>query len=121
MGLKRRYSDVEKAGALLVLEACEGNYSEAAMQTGIPIMSLHDWSMGKGVCPALTEIRNAQRPALADMFESVAYKLTAAALGDDDRIERASVRDLLIGAGIAVDKMRLLREQPTDIHAQQMT
>lgn len=113
MSERRRYSDDEKAAALAILDACNGELREAARQAGVPKSSLDEWQKGR-VSEACPGLRTEKKACLADRFEALAENLVSAAF---DKIEGATLPGVMTGAGIAVDKMRLLREQPTGIHA----
>lgn len=109
---KRSYSDEEKAAALLALQANGGNVTATAKQLGLPWGTLHDWSRGKGTVPAVMEIQGGKRPCLAERFEQIAHLALDLLPG---KMEASTSRDLGVVAAIAVDKARLLREQPTTI------
>jgi Bacterial regulatory protein, Fis family len=64
----------DKAAALAVIAACDGNLTEAARQTGIPRNTLSDWHKRQQqpdqVSPPLTEVRH-HKKALADRLAQV--------------------------------------------------
>jgi ribosomal protein L12E/L44/L45/RPP1/RPP2 len=118
---KNRYSDRTKQDALLVLDAVEGDCYQAAAVTGIPTPTLYDWRAGRGVPPDVKARAQAATERLADGFQELAEKLVASALADSPRIDRANIQQVVMAAAVSVDKMRLLREQATSIHTQQLS
>lgn len=115
---RRQYSDREKAEALAALDACGGNYDRAAAQTGIPKSNLVYWAKGRGVHPeAAGELREEAREALDMRLEQLAHRIMDKVLEQEAgcKIDNANFSQLLTGFGIAIDKMRLLREQSTSI------
>lgn len=109
----RTYTDVEKAEALLAVDANGGNVSLTARQLGIPGRTLATWVKGR-VHPEIVKSCEAKRAPLADRLEELAHKLIDAIPG---KIEKAKMQEVSVSAGIALDKMRLLRDQPTGIFA----
>jgi transposase-like protein len=110
---KQQYSDDDKANALAALQANGGNTSLTARQLGIPRATLINWSNGNGVHPVVSEIGQVKKEALADRLEDVAHRLVDAM---PDKIKDANLQQVTVSMGIAVEKMRLLREQPTSIN-----
>jgi transposase-like protein len=108
---RRNYSDDDKATALAALAANEGNLKRTAQQLGIPRRTLEHWSKGKSH-PAVRELAHQKKAELADRLEDIAHQLLDAL---PDKIANASLQHTAITLGIAVEKMRLLREQPTSI------
>lgn len=105
---QRRYSDDFRASALAALAANGGNVKKTARQLGIPLLTLWTWSKH----PQISTSRNEKKGELADAIEQVAWQIVDQM---PDKIAKASLRDLATCLGIAVDKMRLLREQATAI------
>ena len=112
---RRHYSDEDRAAALAALRANGGNVRRTAGQVGVPASTLAGWAAGDHA-PVGAELRAGKKLELADRFEEIARaalgRVTAA------KLDEANAPQLLTAAGIAVDKMRLLREQPTEITAQ---
>jgi transposase-like protein len=108
---RRRYSDDDRAAALAALAANGGNLKGTARQVGVPEPTLRHWSRDATRQGAKVE---AQKTALADQFEALAERLLAVA---ESKIGEASFVQLMTGAGIAVDKMLLLRERSTTNNA----
>lgn len=59
-------------------------------------------------------MRSGKREDLADRLEDLAHKLLDKAEG---KIGDANLSNVTVALGISIDKMRLLREQPTSITA----
>src|SRR5262245_55450593 len=112
MSGKRRYSDEERAAALACLDACGGNVAEASRRSGVPRITLHDWARGRTSAAAASVVRQDKKEELADVFERLARKLTGVADRESDTL---NAKDATIAAGVAVDKMLLLRGEPTQV------
>jgi hypothetical protein len=110
--MKRRYSDDERASALAALDANGGDFSATARSTGVPRTTLIEWANGRAH-PAVSQIRQGKRGDLADELEGVAWKLVRAMPG---KIDKAGLQQVAVSLGISVEKMRLLRELPTNIN-----
>ena len=115
---KRSYSDEEKASALAALAANGGDVLLTSKQVGVPRKTLEDWSKGRGVCSAVADIRQEKKQDLADRLEDLAHRLVDAIPG---KVAQADLKQLGVCLGIAVDKMRLLREQPTSIEGHDLS
>jgi transposase-like protein len=113
-GKQRRYSDREKAEALAALKANGGKVQRTARALGIPAATLSAWVRDQKEQKHLDVIKQTEEiiPLLADAIEAVARKLLA---GFESKIESSGMRDMAITFGIAVDKMQLLRGQPTQV------
>jgi hypothetical protein len=113
---------MEKAAGLAALEACDGNLLLASKQTGIPRITLMDWKQqqerGDTRLQAVEILQPVARGMLADLFEAEAH---AALQEASEKRAAANYQQLITGSAICVDKMRLLRDQATAIHAQQLT
>jgi hypothetical protein len=107
---QRRYSDADKVKALTALDLNSGNLLKTSKQLDIPIMTLSSWRNGI-VSKDVTETRNKQRPALADLCEDAAYEFLEQAR---QTVESSKGTQAATGAAIFIDKTRLLREQPVD-------
>ena len=115
-GLKRRasYSDEEKASALTLLAVNNGNVKRTARVLGLPRSTLTAWAKSRGTHAGVTKLCHLKKGSLADKFEEVARALLDGAMSPA-KIEAASLLDLTTAAAICVDKMLLLRGQPTRI------
>jgi len=110
--MRRQYSDEQKAEALLVLESTGGNVGEAVRKSGIPRTTLRHWVNGRGVHPVAAEMGLQKRAPLADRLEELAHQLIDLM---PEAAAQAPANHLAVSLGIAIDKMRLLRDQPTSI------
>jgi hypothetical protein len=111
---KRTYSDEEKASALAGLAANGGNVLLTARQAGVPRTTLRKWADGV-IHPSVAQMGHEKREDLAGRLEDLAHRIVDAIPG---RLSDADLKQLGVCLGIAVDKMRLLREQPTSIEGQ---
>lgn len=107
---QRQYTEDDKAAALAMLAAHDGNYTSTALALGIPVSTLHQWAAyGIGINEAVSAKTDGKKLELADAFERIAERAIAAMT--DTKMADAPLNQLGTVAGIAVDKMRLLREQ----------
>jgi len=118
MAQYRRYSDADRAQALAVLDLNEGNMLRTAQQTGIPRATLQEWAAGR-VPDSMPELRQEAKKDLAVSFKDFAGRVIG--LTTDEDIKAASLRDRFMAAGVAVDKYRLLTDQPTTITGQELS
>lgn len=105
---QRRYTEAEKAEALAVLEANAGNITGTARVVGIPAATLRLWRGHSAPAPA--ETCEEKKQDLATALEEIARKLIGAI---PEKIGEASLQQVSTSLGIAIDKMQLLRGQPT--------
>ena len=105
-----------KAKAVAALAANQGNVYRTAKQLGVSRATISKWASKAETEPTFAVEVAAKKRDLADMCEDLARKLCAAML-TDERIEAAKYGELNSGYGTSIDKMRLLREQPTSIQA----
>ncbi len=118
---KRTYTPEERDAALAALAANEGNIKRTAVDLGIPPNTLATWrnerSAPKDHRPEGGKAARLQaKISLADALERIAWK-TVRSLPKALRIATAkgSLSQIAVTLGIAVDKMRLLREQATSL------
>jgi transposase-like protein len=138
---QRTYTDEDRAATLAALVANGGNVAKTARECGVKRQTLQHWirqqqprqvptvptEPGIPLAPekkqaAPVSVRpTAERVAalvpgavnvLADNFQALAEKLVGVA---DRGADKLNAKDAVISAGVAVDKMRLLREQATVI------
>jgi transposase-like protein len=112
---KRRYSDEEKAQALAILYANNGNIAEAQRQLGIPYRTLANWAAEERegqTHAAIANIGNQKKSDLAQRLEEIARELADAM---PDKIQAATLQQVATSMAIAIDKMQLLRGAPTSI------
>lgn len=111
----RTYTDREKARALTMLDANEGNVYKTAKQAGIPDSTLASWHDGDR--PISQQARDwwaDEKVELADLYERV-LRRTLHTMFSGGSMERANFQQLGIVAGILHDKRALLLGQPTSI------
>ena len=103
---KRTYSDNERATTLAVLDSNGGNVAKTSRDSGVPIKTISYWRDG-GVHRDVEQLRVGKREEIANKIE----EKTIAMLGGVTRkkIGATSIKDLMTGVGIAVDKSLLLR------------
>ena len=104
---RRRYSDQERAEAMLVLAANGGNLSATAIDTGIPYHTLRHWAAGDRH-PEAIQMAKEKMPPLADRLEEV-VSLLAEGMDDPLKIQKAPLNQIAVALGILIDKVRLLR------------
>ena len=107
---QRTYSDADKAKALIALDLNGGNVKYTAEQLNIPRITLHSWKEGEYLNDDVLAIRNNKTKDLADKFESLAHLYIGQAI---QTVDSAKGTNAITGAAVAVDKMRLLRDQST--------
>lgn len=118
MAKRRRYTDEERASAVVMLQSQgypdkPGALSTVARYLSIPTSTLAGWYTGINNPPP-SELVEQKKADLAQLFEQAAYKMVAHAT-KDTVIEDMTGQQAMTSAGIAVDKMRLLRGLPTEI------
>lgn len=116
---RRRYSDDDRAAARAALAANGGNVERTARELGIPRGTLQRWANGQRHPEAAASV-SPKKGELADRLEAVAHALVDD-LARPEKITGASLPQVATALGIAVDKMRLLREQPTAITGKQLS
>ena len=99
--IRRRYTDDDKAEALAQLDANGGRIAYTARQLGIPLTTLYWWEQGRGVDPAVVQLRSVKREELGEELRQVARIGARLAL---EKAEDAEFRDLMVGVGIAVQR-----------------
>jgi hypothetical protein len=114
----KKYSADEKATALATLQANGGNVQLTASLLRIPRKTLESWSKGGGMknTPIPEGLVEEKSNLLAEGLDKVATLLVGE-LSNPDKVAKASLKDIAISLGIAVDKRNLLRHQPTSITA----
>ena len=120
---KKSWAPGEVAAALAMVQACGGSVEAASRECGVPARTLYRWIAAP---PARTEETERRQTARARMVKAalpgaralLADKLERVANRCFDAITPAKVRAsndiraLATTGAIAIDKMRLLREQP---------
>jgi len=103
---------------MAVLDANGGNVAQTARDfehLSLSESTIRNWRNGHGVIPP--KLVDEKRDELSDVFERLARKATGVIEGTldalDGTVDRAMLATLWTGAGISVDKMRIMREQST--------
>lgn len=122
---RQTYSDADKANAMAHLTALgwkPGGHISAKMarEVGVPLRTLKHWAEGDVKACATGNVASLQTKAeesLADLCERFARGAFGYGVNWLEKFENTPdgrmLRDVMVAAGIAVDKMRLLRDQPT--------
>jgi transposase-like protein len=108
---KRRYSDDDRATAIAAVTANGGNVGLTARQLGIPEATVRQW-VKEQRHPEAAKMSEQKRGPLADSCERIAWKLAGRV---EETADKAPINHAAVAFGIMVDKMRLLRDQPTTI------
>ena len=106
----RDYSEDFKANAIALVAANNGIVNRAAIEAGIDESLLRSWLRTPDRFRKLSEQK---KVSLADLAESNAYSL-AKSIAEHD-LESATLQAKSTAFGVMVDKMQLLRGQPTSI------
>lgn len=113
------YSEDDKAVALAALEANRGSIKRTSKYTKVAQATLRKWrdaasgaTNGEGVAVS-EEKRDLKKADLSDLLETLARNIVGSITDDD--LSDAPLKDRMTAAGIAVDKMQLLRSKPTAI------
>lgn len=111
MGKRVSYTDEDKAAALAMLDANDGNVKGTADSLGIPESTLRSWKNDRGTPRNIAELRDKNRGELSDRI----FNLTHLVLDNlPEKLDEASAKDLFVSLGILVDKLQLLKGQPTN-------
>lgn len=111
MRLQAKYTEAQRAEALAYFEAC-GSQRQTARECGIPTATVRTWINGVKMNDDVREKVVAKKIDLADSIEALAHKLVALA---PDKFETATLQQVAVALGIAVEKCLLLRNKPTAI------
>lgn len=113
----RQYSQQERSQALALYDTV-GNLEKTSQTLGIPLSTLAGWVNHPD---QYSELRNSRSIDLAQKFENAANQYIDLA---QRKAKKAAFQHLMNGAAIAIDKMQLLRGQPTsitsDIHREEL-
>lgn len=109
--MAKKYTDVQRAEALAALTANGGNLSATYRATSIPISTLKRWR-DEPADPRLADLGNEKRAGLETELERIANALVNAIPG---KIDEAPLNHVSIALGIAIDKLRLLRGEATEV------
>lgn len=108
---RRQWSDEEKSAVLAWYQVNGCKLRETARQWKMTESTLRHWLKGTGVNEDARRMAHIKKGAIADRLEALTHMLIDRAASDDE----AEFQQVMTGIGIAVDKMRLLREQATSI------
>lgn len=111
---KRNYTDEEKAAAVAAVAANGGNVKGTADKLGIPPKTLENW-LKQTTCPHIANIGEQKKASLAIQLKALAEKLVGIA---EKKAESLNAKDAMIAAAVAIDKARLLENEPTVINEQ---
>ena len=105
-----KYTDEQKAEALVLLDANNGNMKKTAAMLGIPRATLQTWAKGSTITPEIEAQRQEKRIKLADRLLDIAHLLVDAI---PEKIKSANLQSSTIALGIVVEKAELLLGEPT--------
>jgi len=106
------YTDKDKAAAPAHLQSNGGKVRRSARDLGIPYRTSGRWTHGGNISSRGREKYREIKEGLSSKLENIAYQLIDAI---PDAIPNASLKDLGATLAVVIDKMRLLREEPTAI------
>lgn len=111
---RRRYDDKFRASAVVMLEAAgypdkDGSLMEVARHLGVPHNTIRAWYHAEHNPPP-SELRQEKKRELVIELEEIAYLLIKAIPG---KIDEANLQQTATSMAIAIDKMQLLKGQPT--------
>ena len=110
---KTKYSDTQRGEVLAILDSNGGNQNLTAKQTNVPRSTIQQWQSGL-VSDEVPKIRQEKKAELSDLFENVARTYLENSV-DPLTVMKTGGQQSVTAAGIAIDKMLLLRGQPTSI------
>ena len=106
-----KYTEAQRAETLAYYEAC-GSQRKTALECGVPISTVRAWANGVKMNDDVRMNITAKKIDLADRIETLAHLLIDSAPG---KIGDANLLQTMTSLGIAIDKLRLLRDKPTQI------
>src|SRR5687767_2156311 len=109
---RRQYTEDEKGAVLAWYEANGKKLRETARQWKITESTLRHWLRGVGINKSARRLAHIKKGEIADRLEELCHKLIDSAL---EKADESDLQPVMNGIGIAVEKMRLVREQPTSI------
>ena len=104
---KTKYSDVQRGEVLAILDSNGGNQNLTAKQTNVPRSTIQQWQSGL-VSDDVPKIRHEKKAELSELFENVARTYLENAV-DPLTVMKTGGQQSVTAAGIAIDKMLLLR------------
>lgn len=126
-----RYSEDQRAEALALLAANDGNQSKTQRQleeqwdTVPSISTIRRWRKRESTPKnaedeAVSKSSTQKKATLAERCEEIAWKMIEV-MDDREKLKEARISQLTTGFGTLVDKMRLLREEATEINENRNT
>lgn len=115
MRVKRRYTDAQRAEAILATQANKGDTAKTAKQLGIPERTLRHWfteDYHPVTAKEVARIAEEKREPMAEALDRLAWKLLD---NLEETYQAAPFHHKATAFGISFDKARILRDQPTDI------
>lgn len=109
---KRQYSDNDKAAALAFLDFNKGNVQRSAKALGIPNSTLDEWVKGRNQNAEVSDLRNDKKVDISTLIDAAVRDMVSASEG---KLSTANFQQLWTGVGIAVDKMQILKGEPSSI------
>lgn len=105
MGVKRSYTDAERASVLAMLKANGGNVARTSRATDVPETTVRTWAADTDRQNATADI-GAQKTV--DLAAAINAELEAIFGGVGVKRADASYKDQMTAAGILIDKLQLL-------------
>lgn len=109
---QERYTEAKRAETLAYYELCGCNQRKTARDCNIPVSTVRSWVNGASMNDAVREKTLVKKQELSDRIEELAHLLIDAAPG---KIGDANLLQTMTSLGISIDKLRLLRDKPTQI------
>lgn len=112
---RRHYTEDQVGHALAVLRSMNGNYLRASKNLGIARATLKMWSEDQKyaghIDPSkVAVVESEASDRIASTLEVMVPEMLALAR---EKMPSASFKDLLVGSGIGIEKIQLLRGKPT--------
>src|SRR5690606_150963 len=115
---RRRYSDEERAEAVLAVKMNGGNVKHTAVQPGIPEATLRGWSNAERGTrlpqrnPPDAKVHAKKQEGLSSLLDNAIRD----ALGYlPEKWTEATAREIAIAIGVFIDKKQLLDGEPTEL------
>lgn len=123
MSSRRVYTDAFKASVLAMLAMNEGNVKRTVRDVAelygedVPVSTVRAWSKGRGT-KSVSDGSVSLKKGEIEMGFSRALGMIFEHGLDERKIKATSFKDLMTAAGIAVDKILVLRGEATEISEQ---
>lgn len=112
MGTRRIYGDEEKAAALAMLAANDGNLCKTSEAMNIPRKTLAYWAKSEPAGEQVAKLRQEKKQELHILFEEACREMIGVALKKKDDLTGDKA---MVAAGIAADKMQILQGKPNSV------